>query len=300
MNLLQEFIDDCEIRGMTHGTIRSYNSNVGLYLRWLKKEKTEPLKADATVIRNFITYLRKEGKSPKTLENYFAAISSFYEWLLYEDRVSNNPVRAVRKRYLRKYKENGPKHERKLLSVKEMAMLVNSIPSKRDRAIVVLLAKTGIRREELVQIDVDDINWEDESIMLKPHPKRTNRRVYFDAEVAITLKRWLKVREALPDEKALFVGNTGTRLQRNGIYNIVTHWAERVDLHDPKGELEGKFTPHCCRHWFTTHLLRNGMPREMVEELRGDAGKAAIDIYYHIDPRELKKQYRARIPPLGV
>ena len=53
--------------------------------------------------------------------------------------------------------------------------------------------------------------------------------------------------------------------------------------------LEERFGPHCCRHWFTTHLHRAGMPREFIQELRGDVRREAIDIYDHIGREELKK-----------
>ena len=77
--------------------------------------------------------------------------------------------------------------------------------------------------------------------------------------------------------------------------------AERVGLHDPNStKLEDRFTPHCCRHWFVTHLLRAGMSRDFVKELRGDTRGEAIDIYNHIDPKELRESYLAHIPQLGA
>ncbi|UEC42055.1 MAG: hypothetical protein METHAR1v1_310023 [Methanothrix sp.] len=57
---------------------------------------------------------------------------------------------------------------------------------------------------------------------------------------------------------------------------------------------------YCCRHWFTTHMRRSGMPREFIQELRGDVRKEAIDIYDHIDKKELRESYLAHIPQLGV
>ena len=57
---------------------------------------------------------------------------------------------------------------------------------------------------------------------------------------------------------------------------------------------------HCCRHWFSTWLLRNGMKREYVKELRGDARYEAIDIYHHIDRKDLRDSYLAYIPQLGI
>ena len=70
---------------------------------------------------------------------------------------------------------------------------------------------------------------------------------------------------------------------------MVEKHAKRVGLHDPQSKkLEDRFTPHCCRHWFVTHLLRTGMPRDFVKELRGDTRGEAIDIYDHIDKKELR------------
>jgi len=117
-----------------------------------------------------------------------------------------------------------------------MARFVNSIMDPRDKAMVVLLAKTGIRRGELIRLDVDDIKWEDYSITLKPTPKRSNRVVFFDEECAIVLRRWLKVREKLnPKDRALFISyNTLERISRNGVWNAIVKYAIRLGYHNPE------------------------------------------------------------------
>ncbi|MFQ6060724.1 MAG: tyrosine-type recombinase/integrase, partial [Thermoplasmata archaeon] len=103
------------------------------------------------------------------------------------------------------------------------------------------------------------------------------------------------------NERALFLGEGGTRLCTHSIYQIVTKHAGRLGIHDSDSEdLEGRFTPHCFRHWFTTMLRRGGMRRELIQELRGDSRKDAIDIYDHIDPEELHREYLRCIPALGV
>ena len=82
---------------------------------------------------------------------------------------------------------------------------------------------------------------------------------------------------------------------------MVEKVATQVGLHDPTSErMEDHFSPHCCRHWFTTHLRRADMPREFIQELRGDVWKEAIDIYDHIDRKELRESYLAHIPQLGI
>jgi len=178
----------------------------------------------------------------------------------------------------------------------------NSV-SARARAIMVLLAKTGVRRGELVRMDVDDVDWVNYSVTLKPTPKRSNRRVFFDDEAALVLRRWLHMRDKLgPQTEVLFVNyNDMGRLKRRGVYNAVLKYAERLGFHDSSSSmLEDHFGPHCFRHWFTTYLLRNGMRREYVKELRGDRRGEAIDIYHHIDGEELRNAYLAFIPKLGV
>jgi integrase/recombinase XerD len=301
-DLIRDFIADCGLRGMSSESIRSYRSNLRIFHAYLRREGTHVLRVDKDVLRSFLGYLKEErGVSHKRVENYFSSLSSFYEYLSYEGYVAANPVLPVRKRYLKTYKKGESKQaQRKLISVEEMSTLVNSIFNVRDRALVTLLAKTGIRRGELIRIDVDDIDWEEQCITLKPRAKRSNRIVFFDGEAARALRDWLRVRgEIHLRSKALFVGERGGRLQRNGVYSAVTRWAEKVRLHDPSSpRLEDHFTPHCCRHWFTTHLRRAGMPREFIQELRGDKRRDAIDIYDHIDGDELRRAYLAYIPKL--
>jgi integrase/recombinase XerD len=259
---------------------------------------------DKNVIKGFLDYLRKEREiGQKTVENYFCALSSFYDFLEYEDYVDKNPINSVRKRYIRRYKDNDDGQVRKLISVDEMARLIRSVLDVRDKAVITLLAKTGIRRRELINLDVDDVNLVDQSIRLKPTPKRTNRTVFFDDETALVLHRWLRTRASRNSKgsEALFINNEGCRLNRNGVYLAVTRAAEQIGLHNPKSDrTEDHFSPHCCRHWFTTHLRRAGMPREFIQELRGDVRREAIDIYDHIDKKELRESYLAHIPQLGI
>ena len=178
-----------------------------------------------------------------------------------------------------------------------MSRFVDSIFDIRDKAIALLLAKTGIRRTELINIDLDDIDWDRLSITLKPTHKRSNRVVFFDFETSVVLKKWVKRRNNVASSvcRALFVSyNTGERVARNGMYNSFVNWAETCGLHDSKSRrIEDHFTPHCCRHWFTTHLRRAGMPRDFIKELRGDKRREAMDVYYHIDKDELRKSYLA-------
>jgi len=304
LNHIEGFRKDCQIRGLSKGSIPRYLSVIKIFTQYLEWRGTDLLEVERDVLRDFLEYLRIERKvAHKTVENYFTVLSSLYEYLAYEGYIDLNPVLPVRKRYVRRYKDNNEGQMRKLISIEEMKLLINSVVDIRDKSIITLLAKTGIRRNELITLDVEDIDWIEHIIKLKPTAKRSNRIIFFDDETAFILRRWLRARDLRDkvNSAALFINIYGNRLNRNGVYLAVTNAAKRVGLHDPNSDrMEDHFSPHCCRHWFTTHLRRAGMPREFIQELRGDARKEAIDIYDHIDKKELRESYLAHIPQLGI
>ena len=305
--LLDLFIEDCRDRQLTEETIRRYRSSIKQFLDYLHQRGTSPTQVDKHTLHDYIRERRQQKVGQKTLENDLTGIAGFYEYLVFEDHMGRNPVPGVRKRYLRRYKEENDgdvESPRRLLTIEQMSLLINSVIDTRDKAIMTLLAKTGVRRGELIAMDIDDVNWTEQSITLKrsQFKKRSGRTVFFDDETARLLKRWLNHREHLKLENtALFTGEHEERLKRNGVYSMIAKYAEPVGLHNPKSlNPEDHFSAHCFRHWFTTHLRRAGMDREFIKALRGDRRREAIDIYDHIDSEELRRAYLAFIPQLGV
>ncbi|MFB6086592.1 MAG: tyrosine-type recombinase/integrase [Halodesulfurarchaeum sp.] len=306
-DLLDEFLLDAEVQGLTEKTRVTYRSDLKYFIGWLDGDL---LDVDRHDLKGFLAHLKNDrkardgttGLAPSTLNTYFSALNSCFKYLEWEGYIEENPVPAFRDRYMDNRRPTA-NSKRQLISIEEMSSLVHSILDPRDRALVLTLAKTGIRRGELVTIDVDDIDWNEQSIKLKDKPKRSNRLVFFDGECAQALRRWMDARSNDNDIEtdALFTNQHGTRLQRNSIYRAVTKHAEKVGLHDPDADdLQKRFTPHCFRHWFTTHLRKSGMKREFIKELRGDTRGDAIDIYDHIDREELRQAYLAHIPTLGL
>jgi len=300
--IIKDFERDCKVRGMAERSINSYRTCLRAYRDYLAARGKGFLTANKDDLVSFIESLRLDkGLSIMTVKRYLAALSSLCEYLVFKEQIQANYVRPVRGRYIRSYKETP--EGRKLISVEDMASLINCTMDIRDKAVIALLAKTGIRRNELVTLDISDVDLIENKIRLKPTAKRTNRTVFFDDEAAYLLRRWLKIREDM-DKKgstALFLNHEGERLNRSGIFNAVVEAARRAGLHDATSErLEDHFGPHCCRHWFCTHLFRAGMRREYIKELRGDSRKEAFDLYNHIDLKELKEAYLACIPQLGV
>ena len=305
MRIVEEFEKDAELRELTPETIYRYRTPIREFVSILEEKNKNFESVDRETLKEFLQRQKKRGVSQKTLMNYFSALSSFYEYLLFEGIVTHNPIVLFRKRYLHTYKTDRRPDKRKLLTVEEMARLIDSMMDPRARAIAMVLAKTGVRKGELIAMDIDDINWDDYSITLKKKAKRSNRTVFFDEECAWALKRWLRLREQLGiDEgcRALFVNyNSRKRIDKNRVYESIVKPATALGLNNPNSDkLSDKVSPHVFRHWFTTWLLRNGMPRDYVKELRGDSRGDAIDIYNHIDMEDVRKEYIACIPKFGI
>jgi integrase/recombinase XerD len=299
-DLIQRFHEDCNLRGMV--TTMDYVYRTKAYCTFLEARGKNPLNADRDDLRAFLAHLKNKGLKSRTIEGIYTNLSAFYGFLIIEGLVEYNPILPFRKYYLRRYKNDNDSETRKLISVEDASRLVNSILDTRDRCILVLLLKTGMRVGELSSLDIEDIDLAKGEVTLKLKKKRTNRVLFVDNEAAAILQRWLAARKTRKgaDSKALFLSKIGTRITKRTVENAIEKHAERVGLHTPGARLEERFKPHCCRHWFVTHLLRAGMSRDFVKELRGDTRGEAIDIYNHIDRKELKESYLAHIPQMGI
>lgn len=297
--LLDEYESDLQLQNKTDETIRRYISCLNIYFEFLDTNGYQFLELDKSTLRDFTEYLRNErGVKNRTLEQYFSSMNSFYDFLQYEDYIDSNIINSFRKRYL---SDNSKTQiERQIPEPEELSEFINFIPKIRDKCINVVFAKTGIRRNELIDIDVDDIDFEEYLIELKQKKKRSNRIVFFDGETAHLIKRYLRLRQNT-DSDALFINEKGNRLKRHGVYRAVVKWAEDFGLHDSESDkYKEKFTPHCYRHWYCSILRRNDMKREFIQELRGDSKSDAIDLYNHIDKKELKRAYLSAMPKLWI
>jgi integrase/recombinase XerD len=305
---IKEFMNDCRSRGLTKHTIETYRSNVTTFLNFVG----DPLNVDTSILRNFLDYLRedmvytvgktrKKGVSHRTLSAYFSAISSYYDYLIYEGTLDINPILPFRKRYLanNRPKTNG-ENTRQLISIDEMAQLIKQAELILHIALMLVLAKTGVRKGEHLAMDLQDLSPEKGTIIIKPKAKRTNRLAFIDNETIQVMREYLEWREPRARCEALWISPRGQRMHKDDPYEIITGYAVKLGLHDPEGSLNRKLTPHCFRHWFTTHLHRAGMSREFIQELRGDSHEDAFDIYNHIDHQDLREEYMGCIPVLDI
>jgi integrase/recombinase XerD len=272
-DLLDRFCQDCKMRNIRY--IDTYRSYVNLFLKLLESRSKDPSTANRDDLKDYLSALRERGLKQASIEKAFTSLSTFYTYLVDEELMSVNPIIPFKRRYLRNYKDDNGSEARQIITVDQASLLINSTLNSRDKAILVLLFKTGIRRGELCQLDVSDLDHENMTINLKLTAKRSNRLLYFDNETEDAIQAWLRIRKEkyTYDIDALFISGQGLRISPAEVNYIVKKHATRAGLNKPVSKrLEDRFTPHCCRHWFTTYLIRAGMPRDFVKELRGMLG----------------------------
>jgi len=306
-DLIDAFLKDIEIRGWSVWTIKSCKYTLNLFVESIGPRSIIDIETED--LKTFLCFLQKrkaraDSIASETIRKHFNNLASFYEFLEEEDKVGRSLIPRFRKKYLQANHRGGKNgQKRQIIELNQMRKLIGSILDPCDRAMLMFLAKTGIRAHELISLDVTDIHLDKMTFHLKATGKRGNSTLFFDDETRRVLERWLDVRSRIAsvDEKALYLDYEGKRISQTTLNKRIKYYAEQIGIHDPvSNDLEKKFTTHCFRHFFTTYLLRSGMRREFVKELRGDSRSETIDIYHHILPEELREEYLNHVPGLGL
>ncbi len=215
--LLEGFCQDCQMRNIK--SIETYKIYIKQYLELLASRSKNANSADKSDLKDFLSSLRQRGLKQASIEKAFTCLSSFYTYMVDEELISSNPITPFKRRYLRKYKDENTSEARQIISVEQASLLVNSTLNSRDKAILVLLFKTGMRRSELCSLDVDDIDFKNMALKLKSTAKRSNRLLFFDSEAEYVLQAWLQFRKD-KDKKgtpALFLSRDGRRISSDEI-----------------------------------------------------------------------------------
>lgn len=297
MTYLEGFCVDCEARGLTGHTIETYRSSIKEFLERIP----DPIWVTREDLRKHLIVLRARNPTGSTLKGHFSALSMFYEYLIYEGFAYFNPILPLRKRYLSRIKPvTGGENTRQLISIMDMITLILKARRIQDTAILMILAKTGIRRGELLDMKIDCIDLKNGIIRLPAKAKRSQRIAFIDMELYVLLKKYIQWRSKRARSPWLWINRrTGLKMDRDYPGELISSLATPLGLHNPRGPLYSRLTPHCFRHFFTTHLFRAGMDPQYIMWLRGDSmGKQSWQIYNHIDPEAVRVEYLRRIPNL--
>lgn len=284
---IDKFISYLKIEKNASGhTIINYSLDLRDFGNFLGDTKLE------TVIyldlRRYLAHMKEKNYSKRTIARKLASLRSFFKFLYREGYLKTNPASSIAT----------PKLEKKLplfLDVDEVVKLIEAPDEKdliglRDRAILETLYSTGMRVGELIQLNIDNIDFI--SGVVKVFGKGRKERLAPIGDKALrTIRNYLDKRGVIRfhDRKAVFLNKNGTRLTDRSVRRVIEKYIKRVSLRNG-------ISPHTLRHSFATHLLDRGADLRSVQELLGHANLSTTQIYTHVTTKRLKDVYEKAHP----
>jgi len=224
-----------------------------------------------------------------------SALKSFYEHLRERKYITENPATEI---VVRMNRANKMKISRPILTIQDIIKIIKASTNPRDRAMMLTFYKTGMRVHELLQLDLENINWKERRIHIPKRKGGSPGEVYFDEECERALKLWISVRVAV--DNALFVNIQGQRLEQGHVTKMVKSNAIKSGVGKDSTETAEAITPHVFRYAFTTHLAGNRCHPKVIQLLRGDADANMLDRYTQFTSEQVRQEYNRTIPKLGI
>jgi len=287
-NQLQSFIHFLsDERGLARNTLESYERDIVQYIGFLQEQGIQSLKDTKKLqVANYLIHLKQLGRSAATQSRNVVSIRSFYQFLVREHVLEQDPTLHM----------ETPKLEKripKVLTVDEVESLLEAPRAEtpngmRDKAMLEVLYATGIRVSELISLDVDNVNLElgfvrciGTALKERIIPLGGIAAEYVGSYLKTMRPKLLKHSTS---EQALFINHLGTRITRQGFWKIIKKYAAETQIHK-------EITPHTLRHSFAAHLLENGADLRSVQEMLGHADISTTQIYTQVTRGKMKEVY---------
>ena len=284
--LIDRFLDYVMLeRGLSENTRQAYAADLASFTRFLRARGIGSVNAVRRHdILDYLTAERERGLSVNSVSRRLVAVKVFFRYLQQEGLLDANVTEPMESPRLWKVLPG-------TLSTREVERLLAAPAGAgrralRDAALLELLYASGLRVSEAAALTLDDVHLEDGYLQCFGKGSKA-RIVPFGEAARAALRRYLAdpagraacVRD--PAERHLFLTYRGRRFTRQGLWKLVQGYARRAGIAHP-------VHPHTLRHSFATHLLANGAPLRVIQELLGHADIATTQIYTHVDPGRLR------------
>ena len=270
-------------------TIISYRKDLEDFAKFLlDTESIENLqKADKKMVRNFIIHLNNQKLSKRSINRKISTLKSFYNFLLRISEIKTSPLEGISmlKFYAEKqipFSEEEMKHLLLILEEAQVELL--------DKLIIEVLYQTGMRRAELCNLPLENVNFSRNEIVIIGKGNK-ERIVPISPDLSNVLKiYYLEHRKPTAEaERYFFVSSKGKKITEKFVYLMVTSYLSQVSLKE-------KRSPHILRHSFATHVLNGGAEISKVKKIMGHASLASTQVYTNANIEQLKKVFRAAHP----
>ncbi|WP_397363400.1 tyrosine-type recombinase/integrase [Olleya sp. R77988] len=291
--LLKAFLDYLLLeKKYSELTVNAYKKDIQSFLLFLKEEDQSNTiqQINFSQIRTWIVNLVEKGIANRSINRKVSALNSFFKFLLKINEVEVNPL-AKHKALKTSKKVQIPFSEQEVASVLDQMNHNQDFEGLRNKLIIELFYTTGIRRIELINIKLKDVDIENK--IIKILGKRNKERVIPLLQIVTeSIKKFIKERnqlEIITDNQYLFLTKKGVKIYETLVYRIINDYFSLASS-------KVKKSPHILRHSFATHLLNQGAELNAVKELLGHSSLAATQVYTHNSIAELKKVYAKAHP----
>ena len=299
--ILKEYLGYTEtIRGRSAGTVNEYFIDIRTFLRYMKQLRglVSPTTPDdeidirdvdvaflASVTLNdvyeYMNYLRSErSNNNKTRARKTSSLRMFFKYLTdYTHVLETNPDRNL----------DTPKQKKSLpryLTLAQAMQLLRNVSgdfAERDYCMIVLFLNCGLRRAELVGINLDDISMSDNTLRVRGKGNK-ERMLYLNTACQEAIKQYLKVRpvDGVKDKKALFLSHLKSRISLQGVHYVIKNYLKQVDG-------AGEMTVHKLRHTAATLMYQQGnVDLRVLQNILGHENLGTTEIYTHLSNKQLE------------
>lgn len=282
---LKSFFDHLKTeKRLSPHTVSNYSRDLDQFYQYCELQDVKHWReCHVFFMRTFIATKYRKGLSGRSIQRHLASIRSFFNFLVREAVIKNNPMIGL----------SAPKSERKLpspLDVDQVSQLLENNNSDdplitRDLAMLELMYSSGLRLAELVSLNINDIDFKEAVVPVTGKGRKT--RIVPVGKIALQrLRQWCSVRDnyCASDQVALFVSLRGCRISVRTVQQRFKIWGIK------KG-LDSHLHPHRLRHSFASHLLESSGDLRAVQELLGHSDISTTQIYTHLDFQHLAEVY---------
>ncbi|MEI8122924.1 MAG: site-specific tyrosine recombinase XerD [bacterium] len=286
--LIEQFLDHISFeQGLSPKTREAYGNDLADFSRFAQAAGVHsPREVTRKLVLGYLEHERDRGLAMNSIARRLVSIKVFFRFLISEGLLEKDVTAVMDSPRLWKVLPGA-------LSVKEVDSLLKAVfgtdeLAKRDQAMMELLYASGLRVSELVNLPLEDLHLE--SGYLRCTGKGNKMRVVpVGGKAKEAIERYLaEVRPKFakdPAVRQVFLTRRGTAFSRK------TVWAQ-IGLFARRAGITKKVSPHTLRHSFATHLLANGAPLRMIQEMLGHADIATTQIYTHVDQNRLKSVHQ--------
>jgi integrase/recombinase XerC len=283
---IANFIRALQERNASAHTIKAYRTDLAQFAGYIGPQSWRDI--DHVLIRGYLANLYERGLSKTSVARALAALRSLYRWLAQEGEVEQNPAALVATPKLPKKLPRVPTIE-EVNTVLDSEMPECSAFSERDQVMLELLYGCGIRNSELIGINLDDIRWSNEVVLVRGKGRK-ERYVPFGDSAKAAVQAYLPARQRVlgetrhTSERALLINLRGARLTTRSVGRIVKQIAVARGL-------SPDVHPHTLRHAFGTHMLEEGADLRAIQEMLGHERLSTTQRYTQLTVKHVMEVY---------